>query len=165
MQTLEEFHPLLDDREDHTPGWKFNEWELKGVPLRIEVGPRDVAQQQAIIVRRDTGKKTAVSMGKIHGEVRKLVDAMQRDLFRGAQQAQAALIVEVKGYEQLKKAVQQQKFGRAAFCNVRACEERILGAEGIKNICLLLDARPAGKAVCFNCGKQATAIGIFGRTY
>ena len=74
----------MDDREAYTPGWKFNQWELKGVPIRIEIGPRDLKQGQVVMVRRDTGQKTPVKEADIPSTVEKLLAEIQDNLFAKA---------------------------------------------------------------------------------
>src|SRR5271169_1488866 len=78
------FTAILDDREAYTPGWKFNQWELKGVPIRIEIGPRDLKQEQVVMVRRDTGQKTAVKENDIPATVEKLLQEIQNNMFAKA---------------------------------------------------------------------------------
>ena len=74
----------LDDRDGYTPGWKFNEWELKGVPLRIEIGPKDIAKNQVIVVRRDNNNKVSVPINKLDTKVKETLDKIQNDLFNKA---------------------------------------------------------------------------------
>ena len=78
---LAEYSPILDDREEYKPGWKFNEWELKGIPLRLELGPKDLEKAQVILVRRDTNEKITVSFKDIKKTIDKSLDKIQTDLF------------------------------------------------------------------------------------
>ena len=78
------FSVVLDDREEYTPGWKFNQWELKGVPVRVEIGPRDLKQGQVVMVRRDTGQKAPVKEAEIPETAEKLLQEIQENLFSKA---------------------------------------------------------------------------------
>ncbi len=95
------FTVRLDDREYLTPGRKFNEWELRGVPLRIEVGPRDIAQGQAVLARRDTSTKRVVKTSELRGEVGKELEEIQRNLFSRAKAWLEANVRAANGYEEL----------------------------------------------------------------
>src|SRR5207253_623994 len=83
-QRLEGRVRLHVDWSDHTPGWKFNEWELRGAPLRLEIGPRDVANDQAVVVRRDSRAKQAVPLTALEGRLPEILDEVQRGLFERA---------------------------------------------------------------------------------
>jgi prolyl-tRNA synthetase len=95
----------VDRDEEHTPGWKFNEWELKGVPVRIEVGPRDVAAGQAVLARRDTGAKEAVSLEGLAQRTQALLDEIHQSLFDRALQFQLENSAVVTSYDELKDRV------------------------------------------------------------
>jgi len=98
----------LDDREHYKPGWKFNEWELKGVPLRIEVGPRDMQQNQVMFARRDTGEKRAVPCGQAPAEVAATLEAIQKDMFDKALAFRQANTREVKTYAEFKERLEAE---------------------------------------------------------
>ena len=74
----------IDERDEYTPGWKFNEWEMKGVPVRIEIGPRDIQKQQVVLVRRDTGEKIFVSESELLPKVQELLEDIQQNMFNKA---------------------------------------------------------------------------------
>ncbi|MBM4042432.1 MAG: proline--tRNA ligase [Planctomycetes bacterium] len=98
----------LDDREQYKPGWKFNEWELKGVPLRIEVGPRDVAQGQVVFARRDTGEKRTVAADQAPAEVPETLAAIQKGLFDKALAFRQANTREVKTYAEFRERLEAE---------------------------------------------------------
>ena len=82
----ETFRVKLDDRDEYTPGWKFNEWEMKGVPIRLELGPRDIEKNQAVLVRRDTGEKKFVKIEDLKKCTKDLLDEIQENMFKQAQE-------------------------------------------------------------------------------
>ena len=114
----------FDDRDNVTPGWKFNEWELKGVPVRIEIGPRDLAENKAVCVRRDTFEKEAVSLDNIEETVCTLMDAIQANLFETARAFRDAHTADVHNMEELERQV-NGGYARAMWCGERACEDEI----------------------------------------
>jgi prolyl-tRNA synthetase len=153
--SLKEFSPILDDRDEYTPGWKFNEWELKGVPLRVELGPRDLAAKQAIVVRRDTGEKKAVKLSQLKKEIPKILDEIQKNLFSKSKKFMLGSIVEVKDMKSLIQAIKEKKIAKANFCNKTECEEWIkekTGGATIRGI-PLGSQKPSGK--CVHCNKPA----------
>ena len=93
------FRVHLDDRETYSPGWKFNEWELKGIPLRIEIGPKDVEKDQVVLARRDLNTKKPIKQIHIKKEVEALLDTIQKSLFTKAKKLLNDNIVEVKPWE------------------------------------------------------------------
>jgi len=98
----------LDDREQYKPGWKFNEWELKGVPLRIEVGPRDIAQGHVVFARRDTGEKRTVAADQAPGQVPDTLDAIQKGMFDKALAFRLANTREVRTYAEFKERLEAE---------------------------------------------------------
>ncbi|MBM3211899.1 proline--tRNA ligase, partial [Candidatus Poribacteria bacterium] len=95
-----------DTRDEYTPGWKFSEWEMKGVPIRIEVGPRDVNNQQVVMVRRDTREKTVVKETELKGEIEKTLDAIQDNLFQRAKQFRDNNIYKVKDFKEFEEIME-----------------------------------------------------------
>jgi len=160
-----EFRVTLDDRDHLTPGRKFNEWELKGVPLRIEIGPRDVASGQAVLVRRDTGKKRSVSTANLAGEVRTDLESMQASLLEKAREFLRNNTHMVKTIEDLKRTI-DEKGGivRAPWCGSAECEREIRERTGAKIINIPLDQHPP-KAPCISCGNGAEMIVNFAKSY
>jgi len=157
---LKKFNPILDDREDQRPGFKFNEWELKGVPIRIEIGPRDLAKKQVVLVRRDNGKKDAVKWTKLRYTVEKELGAMQDRLFKKAKKLLDSSIVDVKSIAELKKAVENKQIGRAFWCGSPESEDKIKAQTGAKS----LNGIPK-KGNCFECGKACEWQFRFGKSY
>ncbi len=161
---LAAFSPILDDRDGYTPGWKFNEWELKGVPVRIELGPKDLKAGQAVLVRRDTGEKKMVKLADVTKTMAEMLEQMQHDLFVRSKKLTEANIVDVTTMDELLKIIKDKKVGRGHFCNVPECEDSIKEkTEGASTRGVLMDKKAAGD--CLHCGKPAKVIVHFGKSY
>jgi prolyl-tRNA synthetase len=156
---------VLDDREEYTPGWKFNLWELKGVPVRIEIGPRDLKQQQVTVVRRDTGIKAAVKEDEAISSVEKLLEEIQHNLYAKARIGLEEKTTTVQSYEEFKKVLTEKGgFIKASWCGSSKCEEKIKEETGAT-----IRLRPFEKeepiAACVYCGEKAKEMVYFARSY
>jgi prolyl-tRNA synthetase len=158
----------LDDREEYTAGWKFNEWEMCGVPVRIEIGPKDVKSKQVVLARRDiTGKegKRAVSQDELTQEIKKLLEEIQQSLFQRALRFREEHTYEPKDYEEFKTAV-KDGFALAYWCGDPNCEKAIQEETKATNCCIPLEQNDkAKKGQCIHCGRSATEKAIFARAY
>jgi prolyl-tRNA synthetase len=155
----------LDDREQYTPGWKFNEWELKGIPLRIEVGPRDVERKQVTLVRRDNLQKLNVGDDELVDEVTKCLEAIQISLFSKASAALKASIRQANNYEQFTLIMNNEGgFVQACWCEDSECEDAIKTETGA-TIRTLPFKDEASLAPCVRCGKPGKKVGYFARSY
>ena len=156
---------VLDDRAEYTPGWKFNEWELKGVPIRIEIGPRDVKQKQLTVARRDTFEKKAVKEGKIVDVVTKLLEEIQNNLFNRAKKFLEDNITTVKTYDEFKEALKKKGgFIRACWCSSPTCEEKIKEETGA-TIRLIPFKEEELFSNCIYCGEKGKKVVYFARAY
>jgi len=156
---------ILDDRPEYTPGWKFNEWELKGVPIRIEIGPRDVKQEQAVLVRRDTSQKIVTKEEEITDAVSKLLDDIQSSLLSKAKRFLEENTTSVKTYEEFKQVLENKGgFIKANWCKSSECEEKIKEETGA-TIRLIPFEKEKLSAKCVYCGKEAKEIVYFARSY
>ncbi|HLC80453.1 MAG TPA: proline--tRNA ligase [Candidatus Nanoarchaeia archaeon] len=158
---------LLDDREGYTPGWKFNDWEMKGVPVRIEIGPRDLAEKKAVLVRRDTGEKKAVLLSGINKEVNALLEEIQTNLLNKAKIFLKESIKNISSLKELEVAVKDKKLAFAPWCGGAKCEEEIkIRSGGAKSLNIPFD-QPKMKAgqQCFACGEKARYSVYFGKSY
>lgn len=153
----------VDDR-DERPGFKFTEWEIKGVPLRIEVGPRDVEQQVVTAVRRDDGSKTAVPWTELPARVVALLDAVQAGLYDQAAAFVAASTRPATDEASFVAALAQGGFVRVAWGGSSDDEARVQEAHGATIRCLPFEPVPDG-ATCFLTGRPATSIALFARAY
>lgn len=161
-----------DARENYSPGWKYNYWELKGVPLRIELGPRDLASKQVMVVRRDTGAKEAVAWADLVARVQQLLDDVQSNLLARAAAERDASIVTVTKWEDFVPALDSKKMVMAPWCDEQDVEEDVKrrSAEGeggsAKTLCMPFAQPdlPEG-TLCFASGKPAKKWALWGRSY
>ena len=161
----ERFRAKLDDRDHLTPGWKFNEWELKGVPLRVEFGPRDLKERQAVLVRRDTGGKRVVKLAGLGEEVATELEDIQRSLLERARKALADNTRDAATVAELKKTLSQHGgVVRVPWCGKTECEARMQEETGGKILNIPLDQK-APKGKCPVCSKDAVYLANFGRSY
>jgi prolyl-tRNA synthetase len=159
----------LDDREDQTPGFKFNDWEMRGVPVRIEIGPRDVAQNAVVTARRDQpgkeGKTFGVPVANIVERVTTLLDEVQAALLAQATAYRDANTRSVASYDEFKQVLDGPGgFIRVHWAGTRADEDFIQEETKATIRCLPLD-KPEGEGVCFYTGQKTDRIAIFARAY
>ncbi|MEM0096287.1 MAG: proline--tRNA ligase [Candidatus Bathyarchaeia archaeon] len=156
---------VLDDRKEYTPGWKFNDWELKGVPVRVEVGPRDVAQGQVTLARRDTFEKIVVKDEEVVDAVKRLLDDIQCSLFNKAKKFLEDHITTVKSYEEFKEVLRTKGgFIKASWCGSQECEQKIKEETGA-TIRLIPFEKEAPISNCVYCGGEAKELVYFARSY
>lgn len=154
----------IDDRETYTAGWKFNEWELKGVPLRIEIGPRDLEKQQLVMFRRDNCQKETVKMQAAAAAAKKTLAEIQKSLYEKSKQQLESSIVAAKTVGEIATTVKNKKFAKAHFCGSAKCEAEVKEkAEGATSRCMTLDTKEK-KGSCVVCGKEGV-ITYFGKAY
>jgi prolyl-tRNA synthetase len=167
ISELKAFEPLLDDREGYTPGFKFNEWELKGIPLRIEIGPKDIEKKEVVIVRRDNGKKENVKMSNLSKEVPAVLEDIQDSLFKKAKKMLDDSIVEASSFEEVKKAIANKKIAFAPLCSAVACEDALKSETGGAKVLNIPDAQPKSLSSkkCAVCGKPAAYYAYAGKSY
>ena len=151
------------DARDLRPGEKFFDWEKKGIPVRIEIGPKDLEQGSVVIVRRDTGEKQFVTYQDIASTVAGLLEAIQTDLFARALEFRDSHTKYVEDYETFKTQV-AIGFAKAHWCGDLDCEKKINEETSATIRCLPFD-QPKESGKCIYCGKEASKIGIFGRSY
>ncbi|MDH4208803.1 MAG: proline--tRNA ligase [Anaerolineae bacterium] len=156
----------LDQREEYTPGWKFNDWEMRGVPLRIEVGPREVAEEKLTCARRDAprGKaKQSVARAEVRAEVAKLLVEIQQSLHDQALSFRDANIKEARDYAEFKEIV-QDGWAYAWWCGGPDCESRIQEETTATSRCIPLD-QDGGEGPCIYCGEKSRERAYFARAY
>ncbi len=153
----------LDDRDNVTPGWKFNEWELKGVPVRLEIGPRDLEAGQAMCVRRDTFEKAPLPLAELETAVPALLDAIQKNLFEAARAFRDAHTKDVHSMEELGAQV-DGGYARAMWCGEQGCEDAIKEQFAATSRCMPFDQTPIGDT-CVCCGKPAKKLIYFAKAY
>ncbi|MBI5060709.1 MAG: proline--tRNA ligase [Candidatus Aenigmarchaeota archaeon] len=152
----------LDDRE-YSPGFKFNEWELKGVPLRIEIGPKDLERNQATVVRRDTCKKESVKASELIDAARKTLDDIQSSLFNKAKKMLDDHVYDVENEKDFKKVIGRGMI-RANWCGSVKCEEA-LKETGATIRCIPFGTKLQRKGKCIKCGSETSLIAYFAKAY
>jgi len=157
----------LDIREEFTPGWKFAEYEMRGVPVRIEIGPRDVKSGQAVLVRRDKKTKETVPLESLAAKVPALLEDIQASLFAEAKKYLSENIREAKTYDEFKDTLENKRgFVKSPWCGSESCEDRIKNETmaTIRVIPLESEGQPV-EGVCVSCGKEAKVLACFARAY
>ena len=165
QQLAETVRVKVDDREE-TPGFKFNDWEMRGVPLRIEVGPKDVEKGTVVFARRDLpGKegKSFVPQAGIADAARSILATIQAAMLQRATEFRDANTHEPKSYAEF-KAIVEDGFARAWWCGERQCEAEIKEETKATTRCIPLE-QPGGSGVCIHCGKPAQEVAIFAKAY
>ena len=153
------------DLSDNTPGWKFAEYEMKGVPVRIEIGPRDIENNCCVAVRRDNGEKTVISLDNLEEEVAKLLDSVTKGLYDKAYASRESMTnVALDLDSMVETADTKPGFIKAMWCGDRACEEQLKEKAGVSSRCMPFEQESlTDKCVC--CGKPAKKMVYWGKAY
>ena len=157
----------MDDRTEVTPGFKFNDWEFRGVPVRIEIGPKDVEKGSVALARRDMpgrAGKSFVSQAGLASTVSGLLSEIHESMLRHATEFRDANIHDPKTYEELKEVV-ADGWAFSWWCGDPACEAKIKEDTKATARCIPLEGQPDGKGQCIVCGKEADKKVYFGRAY
>lgn len=163
-EKLNTYRVHIDTEDDRTPGWKFNQYEMEGVPLRLEIGPKDIENKQVMLVRRDTNQKEAVKLNELETKVKRVMKDIHENLYERSKKNFTEKVVEVKDFEELKKVTSNKKMAYAPFCNNPECEDEIKeAANGVKTLNSPFDATVKGK--CIKCGKPADRMFYFAKSY
>jgi len=165
LLTKSGFAVHLDLRDQYTPGWKFHDWELKGVPLRLEVGPKDVEKHQVVLVRRDDSQKTFVADDNVVSTVTTSLEEIQTHLLDAAKGFLNASMTQAEEYDQFKKILGERGgFIRACWCGDSDCEDKIKVETGATIRAVPL-AQESAFSTCVHCGKPASKVVYFARAY
>ena len=153
------------DISDNSPGWKFAQYEMKGVPLRLEIGPKDIEQNQCVIVRRDNREKTFVSLDELGSKVTELLQAVHDGMYEKALQNRenrtwAALNLD----ELIQIANEKSGFIKAMWCGDAECEAKLKEVAGVSSRCMPF-AQEHLSDTCVCCGKPAKSMVIWGKAY
>jgi prolyl-tRNA synthetase len=156
---------IFDDRQEYTPGWKFNQYELKGVPLRIEIGPRDLKQGSVVMVRRDTKEKSFVKEADVPAEVDRLLNEIQKNLYVKAKQQMESMMSTVQTYDELKQLIAGKGgFVKAAWCGSANCEAKVKEETGA-TIRVRPFQREEPTTNCIYCRQKAQEMVYFAKSY
>lgn len=160
-----QFRVEFDDRDTCTPGWKFNEWELRGVPLRLEIGPRDIKNNQVVLVRRDTGEKLQVSMDAVNREIERLLGDIHQNIYNKAMSFREENTHVARSFDEFKGILSEKKgFIKAMWCGGMKCEEEIKAATGATARCIPFEQEKISDR-CVFCGREAEKMVYFARAY
>lgn len=151
------------DTRDMSPGWKFNEWEMKGVPVRIEIGPRDIENNVVMIARRDNLEKFTMSFDDLEEKIHALLDTIQNDMFEKSKTMRDSRIIKCKSIEEIKNAVDNGCFALASWCGDRACEDKV--KELLQATTRVMQDGELISETCAICGEKAVTNVIFARAY
>ncbi len=156
----------LDAREGYSAGWKFNEWEMKGIPIRIELGPKDLEKKKVMVARRDTGEKQQLEMVALDHEIKLILEQIQKNLFSKAKDILEKSKAQVDNLKDAEKQLNNKKVVFVPFCGETGCEDRIKEKIGAKSLNYPLD-QPAMKKEqkCFACDEKAKSWFFFGKSY
>ena len=161
------FRTFFDTDEQHSPGWKFNFWEMKGVPLRIEIGPKDVKGKQAVVVRRDDRSKNSVKQTKITKLVEDSLESIQDDLKAKAEKFFNDYLSEAGSFDKLKKILDERGgLVKTSWCGEKVCADNIkekTGGGTIRGTLFAKKVKPKGS--CVMCGKTAGQIAYIAKQY
>lgn len=154
----------LDD-SDNSAGWKFAEYEMKGVPLRLEIGPKDIENNRCVVVRRDNGEKIFVSLDELETKIPELLEAVRDGLYRKAFDRRAAMTFTARDYAELKDIADNKPgFIKAMWCGERECEDKLKDELGITSRCIPFEQEHLGDT-CVCCGKPAKHMLYWGKAY
>jgi len=163
---LSKYNPILDDRLEITPGYKFNEWELKGIPLRIEIGPKDIEKKEIILVRRDTGKKEPVKIKNLEKSIEYNLKDIQEKLFEKANNILKSNIDKSETLKDVLKKIKEKKIVLVPLKNSEEIEEILKEkAKGVKTLNRPLNQPPIKNKKCIISGKQADYWVYIGKSY
>lgn len=161
---LSEFRVKIDD-SDKSPGWKFSEAEMRGIPIRIEIGPKDIEANQGIVVRRDTREKQVISLDNLETEVAAILDKMQNDMLARARLHRDEHTYMAANYGEFKETIANKPgFVKAMWCGDEACELKIKEDTGATSRCMPFEQEEIADT-CVCCGKPAKTMVYWGKAY
>ena len=161
---LSNFRVKVDD-SDKSPGWKFSEQEMRGIPLRVEIGPKDIEANKCVICRRDTREKIEVGLDELEAKVAELLAAMQVEMLERARAHRESHTYVAKNYDEFKKIFAEKSgFVKAMWCGDRACEDKIKEDLSVTSRCMPFEQEQIADT-CVCCGKPAKKMVYWGRAY
>ena len=161
---LSGFKVKVDDT-DKSPGWKFSECEMRGIPLRVEIGPKDIAADQAVLVRRDTHEKVTVSLSELEAKVGEMLETIQKDMYEKARKHRDSHTYTALTLDELKDIAENKPgFIKAMWCGCQECEEKLKEEAGVTSRCMPF-AQEKLSDTCVYCGKPATKMVYWGKAY
>ena len=154
------------DNTEKSPGWKFSEQEMRGIPIRVELGPKDIEKNQCVLVRRDTREKIFVSLDDVDTAVTELLETIQKDMFERAKDHRDAHISDALDYEEFKEAIEHKPgFVRGMWCGDQACEDKIKEDTTATSRCMPFHDKERISEKCVCCGRDAKKLIYWGKAY
>ena len=161
----QKFRMKLDDRDNYSVGYKFNDWEMRGVPVRIEMGPRDIENGEAVLVRRDTSEKISVKLEDIEEKLEELLKDIQKSMYDVCKKRVEEKTTTAKTMEELKKNLDEnQGYVKTMWCGNQECEDKVKEVTGAPSRCMPFEQEHISDT-CVCCGKPATKMVVWGRQY
>jgi len=165
MAALEKTVRVKLDDTDKSPGWKFSEHEMKGVPIRLEIGPKDIEANQAVLARRDTGEKIVISLDNVETEVSNLLEDIHKNMYERALKHREETTGYAKNMEEFERRLEEfPGFIKAMWCGDRACEDEIKGRTTATSRCIPFEQENFSDT-CVCCGKKAGQMVYWGKAY
>lgn len=161
---LEDFGVILDDRDDYRPGFKFSEYEMKGIPLRIELGKRDLDNNSVIVARRDNGEKESIKISRLGEYVSKTLEDIQKVLLKKAEKLLKEAVISVSSFKELEEAIKNKKIALTPLCSSAECEENLKHKTGGAKV-LNIDEKKKVDGKCLVCSNEAEYIARVGKSY
>ena len=162
--SLKEYSVYIDDRENYKPGFKFNDYELKGVPLRIELGPRDLEKSKVIVARRDTSEKEEMKISEVKKRVPALLESIQENLFKRSEKLFKSKIEKASSLKELIKVIDNKQVGIVPMCKSEECEDSMKSETKGAKALFIADAKTKTEK-CIICGKKADYFIYAGKSY
>ena len=159
------FRIKLDDRDNYSVGYKYNDWEMRGVPVRIEMGPKDIEKGEAILVRRDNSEKISVKLENLEEELDKLLKDIQQSMYNTCKERMKAKTTIARNMEELKKNLEEnQGYVKTMWCGNQECEDKVKEVTGAPSRCIPFEQEHLSDT-CVCCGKPADKMVVWGRQY
>lgn len=162
---LSKFCRVKLDASDNSPGWKFSQWEMKGVPLRLEIGPKDIEQEQCVLVRRDTREKVFTPLAELERVIPEQMEALSAAIYARASENRAARTFACTTMEDVMETAENNSgYIKTMWCGELACEELMKNKVGLSSRCIPFEQENLGD-VCPCCGRPATKMVVWGKAY
>ena len=159
------FRTKVDDRDNYSVGYKFNDWEMRGVPVRVEIGPKDIEKGQAILSRRDTSEKIVVKLEELEEKLQQLLDDIQKSMFNVCKKRMEEKTTIALNMEELEKNLNEnQGFVKSMWCGSQECEDKVKEITGAPSRCMPFEQEHLSDT-CVCCGKKADKMIVWGRQY
>jgi prolyl-tRNA synthetase len=152
------------DESDKTPGWKYSEYEMKGVPVRVEIGPRDIENGVVTLAKRNTGEKITVKKEEMVETVKSLMNTIHKEMYEKAYRYLLNHVTEIHNFDELNKALEKGGYAKMMWCGDQACENKIKELTTATARCLPFNQMPFDDK-CPCCGKKAEKVVLFAKAY